>query len=136
MLSPSASARLQRLQAWRASCEPLDIEAMAAQEFHVGPNPYPQRFEIQPSCRRRVQGDLLEADLQHARGATPELLCDLVVANRNLDQSDVQLPQFVGDALETLFQDLVRLEVVAGVESPRRFNEQRAWHGAGSHAFF
>ena len=115
-------AQPQRLQTWRASGERLQIEALAAQAVYIAANPDPERFEIHCTSRGRVRRDLFQANLEHARRAAPQLLRDLVVPNGDLDQSDVQLPQFGGNAIDSSFQDLVRLEVVASVERSRRFN--------------
>ena len=95
------------------------IEAAAAQTFDVGMDTLAQRLQIEAGGLGRERVDLLHAAFEHAPGAGPQLLRRLVVTDRNLNESDEQVPQVVGHVVEAFLEHFMRFEVMSGIERAR-----------------
>ena len=85
----------------------------------------PQALDGHARDHRGEARELHSAKAQHAGG--PRMACDaLVVADRDLDERDQQLPPLVAlDLVEQVLEGLVGLEELSGVEAPHAVRKAR-----------
>src|SRR5512139_1514910 len=114
------------LKTWRATGELTDIDHAAPEALNIGAHTPAQGVNVHACGVGGERLELRESERQHALGAAPQLLAQLVVPHRNLHQTYDQLPELGRNHVQPVFEHLVCFEKPPGIELPRRRNEKLA----------